>query len=395
MSVIDFGKLAKHMNISEEAGMLLSKSEQEIYANLNLKWNGKLIQADTYVVIHSTVRGPAKGGIRMSMGVSLEETKRLAELMTYKCALARIPFGGGKSGIKIDPNVLTPDARREFISEYVHVLGSYMHNGTYVPAPDMGTTPSDMAAIYGCTHVPENVTGKPPRIGGLPGRKEATGYGVAHAAKLAAESLLGKKIENTTIAIQGFGNVGSWAARFLHEWGAKIVAISDITGAVYMESGLPISDIGESKTVACTSLPSIDPNEILLLPVDILIPAALEDVITGEVAEKLKAKVIVEAANDPTTTEGNAILDKRGVHIVPDILANSGGVIASYIEWRKGKSGSLTEKSETYDVISKQISTAYNDVFEISKSKNIPLRLGSHIIAVDEVIQSMLDRGWI
>jgi glutamate dehydrogenase/leucine dehydrogenase len=149
------------------------------------------------------------------------------------------------------------------------------------------------------------------------------------------------------------------------------------------------------KTISETTLPSINPKELLLLPVDILIPAALEDVITGEVAENLKAKVIIEAANDPTTLEGNIILEKRGIPVVPDILANSGGVIASYIEWRKAKSGSLTDKSETYDVISKQISSAYKDVFDISKSKNIPLRLASHIIAVDEVIQSMLDRGWI
>ncbi|HEY3298268.1 MAG TPA: Glu/Leu/Phe/Val dehydrogenase, partial [Armatimonadota bacterium] len=367
MSVVDFNRVSQHIHIDGDAERLLRKSSQEGYAHLSLKWDGKLIEADTYVVLHNMSRGPAKGGIRMSLGVSLEETRRLAELMTYKCALARIPFGGGKSGICISPASLTSEARRALITEYVHVFSPYIKSGLYVPAPDMGTGAPDMATIYGYTHQPECVTGKPPRIGGLPGREEATGYGVATTVRNSVLDLLGKDISGVTVAVQGFGNVGRWTAKFLQEWGAKVVAVSDVTNAVYMDSGLPISDMMKFRELIESDLPKIDPKDVLLLPVDVLVPAAIEGVITEEVASAIKAKLVVEAANDPTTSAGDQILVDRGIPVIPDILANAGGVIASYVEWRQGKSGSLTDKSETYAVIDRQISRAYNDVSEFSK----------------------------
>ncbi len=395
MSVVDFDLVSKHLDIPHDAEQLLRKSEQEIYGNLNFKWGGQLIQADTYVVFHNTVRGPAKGGIRMAEDVSLEETRRLAELMTYKCALAKIPFGGGKSGIRISPKTLCPEARRDLINQYIHMFGHYLESGTYVPAPDMGTNPSDMATIYGDTHIPESVTGKPPRIGGLPGREEATGYGVACVTKQAVQDILGKGLENTTVAVQGFGNVGKWTARFLAEWGAKVVGLSDVSSAVFSDK--PIS----AEQIAATSSPSelgygiISRDELLLATVDVLVPAARGGVIDADVASRLQAKMIVEAANDPVTREGDAILCERGITVIPDILANSGGVIASYIEWRQAKSGSLTERSETYEVIAKQISRAYDSVAECAKRNGISYRLAAQVIAVDEVVQSMRDRGWI
>jgi glutamate dehydrogenase (NAD(P)+) len=395
MSVLDFSKISKHMELGRDAEYMLRKSGQEHYANLNLKWDGKLICADTYVVLHSQVRGPAKGGIRMSDKVTLEETRRLSELMTYKCALAKIPFGGGKSGICIDPATLTPESRRALIKEYVHVFGPIINNGSYVPAPDMGTTPYDMATIYGCTHIPECVTGKPPRIGGLPGRVEATGYGVASTAKMAIEEILGKAVSDTSVVVQGFGNVGRWTANFLHEWGARVIAISDITGAVYSEGGLPVDKMMSAKTLEELDLPRISADEILTLPADVVIPAAVEDAIDANVAANIKAKVVIEAANDPTTVEGQAILAERAIPVIPDILANSGGVIASYIEWRQAKSGSLTDKSETYNAILRQLSNAYADVSDVVRQKNITHRLAAQILAVEEVVQSMFDRGWI
>ncbi|HEY3298283.1 MAG TPA: Glu/Leu/Phe/Val dehydrogenase [Armatimonadota bacterium] len=395
MSVVDLELVSKYLDIEDGAIHLLSKSEQEIYANLNLNWGGKLIQADTFVVLHNTVRGPAKGGIRLSLGASLEETRRLAELMTYKCALAKIPFGGGKSGICIDPKTLTPEARRDLISEYCHVLQPYLTSGTYVPAPDMGTGPSDMATIYGYTHMLECVTGKPPRIGGLPGREEATGYGVAYATRMAAAKTLNKDVKGLTVAIQGFGNVGRWTARFLAKWGAKVVGVSDITAALHNENGLPIEDLFKLPTLDQSNLPTITGAELMLLPVDVFIPAACENVITAEVAAKIPAKLIIEAANDPTTREGDAILNDRGIFAIPDILANAGGVIASYIEWRQAKSGSLTERSETYAVIEKQLSRAFDQMVELVPAKKVSYRIAAQILAVDEVVQSMHDRGWI
>jgi len=395
MSVVDFNLVSKYSDISSMAIQLLSKSDQEHYANLNLKWDGKLIQADAYVVFHCMVRGPAKGGIRMADDVSLDETRRLAELMTYKCALARIPFGGGKSGICIDPKTLSPEARRTLISEYVHIFGVFLSNGTYVPAPDMGTGPSDMATIYGCTHIPESVTGKPPRIGGLPGREEATGYGVASIVKTAAQGILGKDLPGATVAVQGFGNVGKWTARFLADWGARVVAVSDASGAVFMEGGLPIAEMAGVKTLDEVNLPRIDREDLLTLPVDVLVPAAVGGVLTGDVASNVRAKLVVEAANDPTTTEGDKVLRERGISVVPDILANAGGVVASYIEWRQAKSGSLTDKLETYQAIEKQILGAYQSVVEVAERERISHRLAAHLLAVNEVVETMRDRGWI
>lgn len=395
MSVVDLEKVSKCMGLSPEARKLLSKSEQELYANLNLKWDGGLIQADAYIVQHCTVRGPAKGGIRMWPDVSLDETRRLAEIMTYKCALAGIPFGGGKSGISIDGSKLSHELRRALVSEYVHVFGPYLASGAYVPAPDMGTGPADMATIYGCNHVLESVTGKPPRIGGLPGREEATGYGVATATSRAVAEILNKDLTGITVAIQGFGNVGKWTAKFLKDWGAIVVGISDIGCAVYQDSGLPIDEMICVKELSETALGNIGHDDLLRLPVDVLIPAAVGGVIDGSLASEMKAKLIVEAANDPTTAEGDRILEERGIPAIPDMLANAGGVIASYIEWRQAKSGSLTDKTETYEVIDKQISNAYARMADLARSEKIGRRLAAQCLAVDEVAKSMQDRGWI
>lgn len=395
MSVVDFGLVSQYIDINPETVKLLSKSEMELYSNLSLKWDGHIIQADSYIVQHSSVRGPAKGGIRMWEDVSIEETRRLAELMTYKCALAKIPFGGGKSGIRIDGDTLSPEARRALLAEYVHVFGPYLNSGAYIPAPDMGTGPADMATIYGCTHILESVTGKPPRIGGLPGRAEATGYGVATTVKLAAADILGKDVKDLTVAIQGFGNVGRWTAIFLHEWGARVVAVSDVSKALYCESGVPIDKIKAVRSLGEVDIPEISRDDLLYLPVDVLVPAATGGVITGEVASRVKAKLIVEAANDPTTSEAEGVLHDRKIVTVPDILANSGGVIASYIEWRQAKSGSLTDKRETYEVIDRQISRSYKEVSEFAKSNKAAYRHAAWALAVDEVVQSMRDRGWV
>jgi len=395
MSVIDFSRVSKHLEVSSQAQEILTKSEQEAYAHITLKWDGQLIHADSYVVLHSSVRGPSKGGIRLASSVSLDETRRLAELMTYKCALAHLPFGGGKSGICIDPATLKPEARRALIEDYVHLFSPYISTGAYVPAPDLGTTPADMATIYGCTHRAESVTGKPYRIGGLPGREEATGFGVAHTVKMAAQDILGKDIEDLSVAVQGFGNVGKWTARFLSDWGARVVAISDVSTGIYQESGVNVSEIAGAHLLSETSLPRVNRDDVLTMPVDVLVPAAFGGVIDGELASKIPAKLIVEAANDPTLTEADTVLAERGIQVVPDILANSGGVIASYIEWRQAKSGSLTDRRETYNAIDKQITHAYEGVAEMAKSKDISLRLAAEVLAVDEVVQSMKDRGWI
>ena len=223
--MVNFNRLEKFIEIPPDAKILLTEPEKEVTLSLSLKVGpGKMLIYKGYLVYHNLVLGPAKGGVRFAPNVNLAETRTLAELMTYKCALMGIPFGGGKSAIAFDPKSISDFERRSIIKEYVHMIQSDLLSGIYIPAPDLGSTPSDMAIIYGETHKPESVTGKPPRLGGLPGRREATGRGVSTAACLACEEILGKSIKDAAVAIQGCGNVGSYTASFLFEKGAKVVA---------------------------------------------------------------------------------------------------------------------------------------------------------------------------
>lgn len=236
--------IGRYVQIPLEARKLLDVPERTITINLNFHAaDGSLVIGQAYVVYYNTCRGPAKGGIRFSSTVSLAETCLLAELMVWKTALTGIPFGGGKSGICIDPQQLSRQEKISALKEFVRVMRDDLQHGRYVPAPDMGTDESDMAVIFGETHVSESVTGKPVRVGGLPGRREATGHGTATSVCLAAEQLLNSKCEGLTVAIQGFGNVGSWAAYFAERMGMKVVAVSDVTTGLYSSEGLPISDL--------------------------------------------------------------------------------------------------------------------------------------------------------
>ncbi len=400
MSTVDFEKVKPHIDVPWEAERLLSKSEKEIRFSLNLLlYPDGLVEADAYVVYHNTARGPAKGGLRIWPTVTLEHTRDLAELMTWKTALVGIPFGGGKSGICLDPTKFPPANKTALIKEYVHMISGEIRSGSYVPAPDLGSTPSDMAVIYGETHLPESVTGKPPRVGGLPGREEATGYGVAHIAALSCEALLKQPLSGRRIAVQGFGNVGGWTCRFLAERGAAVVAVSDRTGGVHRENGLAIDELAahvqRAGGVAGFSGDAITNEELLAMDVDILIPAAVENVIDEHNAGAVSAKLIVEAANGPTTPAGEAVLETGGVPLVPDILANSGGVVASYVEWRQAKSGAMTKKEETYETIADQLGAAFERVREVCLSYHIPHRQGAWVCAVGEIIHTLRDRGWI
>ena len=400
MSNIDYGLLRKYTDISATAEQLLSRPEKETYFNLSLKIGpDKVIQADSYVVYFNTVRGPAKGGIRMAPDVTLDETRDLAERMLWKTALARIPFGGGKSGIAIDPKKLSRFEKTAVIKEYVHVMNLDLRYGVYVPAPDMGTDATDMAVIFGELHIPECVTGKPPRVGGLPGRREATGRGVSHAALLALEDALKKRPKGATAAVQGFGNVGSYAALFLHEAGVKVVAVSDLTGGRCSPKGLDIPALFTyaAKNGSLDGAPGkhISNEELLLSKVDVLAPCARENQITRDNARKVRAAAVVEGANGPTTAEADVILNERRIPVVPDILANGGGVIASYVEWRQAKSGSITDKDETFEVVEDRIGIAFEDMRRVAADKKVPFRTACQISAAEELVASLRDRDWI
>lgn len=401
MPSIDFDRLSEHVDVSESARMLLEHSERQVTLNLNIRSStGDLVMGDVYVVYHNTARGPAKGGIRISPTVTLEETVDLAERMVWKTALVKIPFGGGKSGIRIDATKLSLFERNEMIREYVHILESDLVGGAYIPAPDLGSGPSDMATIYGQTHILTSVTGKPPRVGGLPGRREATGRGVAHSVKVGLERIIKRDVRGATVAVQGFGNVGRWTSKFLADEGAKVVAVSDASGGFFNAKGLDVDSLKE-RTTENGHLPDdksgdrITNEELLALEVDVLVPAAVENVLTAESAPDVKAKLVVEGANGPTTREGGAALEDAGIPVVPDILANSGGVIASYIEWRNAKSGSITDRAEVFDAIERQIEQVFDEVLAFAKEKKISNRLAAECVAVEEVIGAMEDRGWI
>ncbi len=394
-------QMSSLIDIPSTAIDLLQRPEKEITMALNIRVNEKkLVQTTAYVCLYNTVRGPAKGGIRFHPHVNLLETRKLAELMVWKTALVGIPFGGGKTGVTIDPHEFTRTEKTIIVKELVHLIRHELNCGDYIPAPDMGTDAHDMATIFGETHLQECVTGKPPRVGGLPGREEATGRGVATVTRLLTEQL---KLDpkKTTVAIQGFGNVGSWTAFFLHSLGYKVVAINDIYAACYDPNGLNIPELKQayatngSNLSSVTSPQKIARDEIMELPVDILIPAAAGGVITSHNADKIKAKYIVEAANNPTTDEAERVLLDRGVTIMPDILANAGGVIASYVEWRKARSGSLTPREETYNVIDSVITDSFNEVVKIAHELKVPYRIAAEAKAVREVVCTMYDRGWM
>ena len=400
---IDFTKLKQFTEIPETAEMLLNRPEKESTFSVNLKVGpNKMLIYSGYLVYHNSVLGPAKGGVRFAANVTLAETRTLAELMTHKCALMGLPFGGGKSAIAFDPKSISEFERRTLIKEYAHMLRDELASGAYIPAPDLGSTPSDMAIIYGETHHPESVTGKPPRLGGLPGRREATGRGVSTTTSAACQTLLNKEVKDAAIAIQGCGNVGSYTASFLFEKGAKIIALSDISGGLYSPKGLPVPQIldfiRQGRLISeyeGNNLKKIDNEALLELPADILIPAAVEDVLTKENANKISAKLIIEAANGPTTPEADEIFGRKGISVIPDILANSGGVVASYVEWRNAKSGNQTSAQETYQLIDSKVESAFNEVLRLTKERKADFRNAAYILSVSELVAAMKERSWI
>jgi glutamate dehydrogenase/leucine dehydrogenase len=402
MALIPLDKMKQYMEISNAAEMLLTHPEKEIKFSLNLKIApNTIICHDAYVIYHNVVLGPAKGGIRFSPTVTVDETRKLAEIMTYKNALMRIPFGGGKSGVCIDPYALDDFRKVAVVKEFVHMIREELVAGHYVPAPDMGTTPTDMAVIYGELHKSECVTGKPVRIGGLPGRLEATGRGVSCATRLGIERILKRKVAGSKIAVQGFGNVGRWTAFFLSEMGAKVVAINDRGGSVYNRAGLNVIKLFDYAPTSRDSVSGFSGSEPISQPdffgmeVDVLIPAALENVLNSETAPKVRAKLIVEGANDPTSADGEKILKKNGIPILPDFFANAGGVVASYIEWRNAKSGNQTSKQEVFEFIDAKIETIFHEGFTIAKKMKAGYREAFSYIALNELIKAMEERAWL
>ena len=356
-----------------------------------------------YRVQHSTVLGPTKGGIRYDPEVSLGECAALASWMTWKCALLRLPYGGAKGGIRCDPLVLSlteiERLTRRFTSELLEVIGPHSD----IPAPDMATNAQTMAWMmdtYSMQRgyvVPEVVTGKPISIGGSVFRREATGAGVVMVTEQAC-TRLGWSIAGQRCIVQGFGNVGGVAASELHDKGAKVVAVSDISGGVRDEAGLDVPGlhayVAEHGSLAgYDRCDRVSNEELLELPCDILIVAAREDQITGANAAAIHARLIVEGANGPTTLEADAILHDRGILVVPDILANAGGVTVSYFEWVQDLQNNFWEEEEINERLKRKMVRAFREAHDQAHRHKVSMRMGAYCVAVDRVAEATKLRG--
>lgn len=365
--------------------------------------NGEIKVFEGYRVIHNDILGPSKGGIRYSPDVNLDEMKALAAWMTWKCAIMNIPFGGAKGGVRCDPTKLTSLQIEKITRRYTANLLEILGPDRDVPAPDMNTNEQIMAWIMDTysMHMKRTetavVTGKPLILGGSLGRKEATGRGCM-IVTLAAMERLGLKPKDTNVVVQGFGNVGSTTAKLLREQGCRIVAISDVSGGYFNKRGIDLEKAAEwvsmNRTLAGFQGGEQVTNEQLLeLDCDVLVPAAREDQITGRNAGKIKAKIICEGANGPTSAKADPILQDRGILVIPDILANAGGVTVSYFEWVQDRVGYFWSEERVNRRLEKMMKSAFTSVFETADRYKVSLRIGAYILAIDKVAATLKLRG--
>jgi glutamate dehydrogenase (NAD(P)+) len=389
-----------------DAGMrriLTSPARQIIFAIPFQRDSGEFEVYTGYRVQFSFARGPAKGGIRYHPGVTLDEVTALAFWMTWKCAVVDLPFGGGKGGVTCDPSTLSMNEieriTRRYAAELVEVVGPDKD----VPAPDVNTTPQIMAWFMDTysMHVRQNqpgvVTGKPLEIGGSKGRVEATGRGVTICA-LDQMSEIGIQPENATVAIQGFGNVGKYAAKLFEERGCRVVGISDVTGAYYNPQGIYVSGamahVGQFGTLeGFKGGDKITNAELLSSPCDVLVPAALEKVFTAETAAKVQARLIVEGANGPTTPEADRVFKEKGIVVIPDIMANAGGVTVSYFEWVQDRMGFFWKESEVNARLEEFLLANLHEIRAIGNARNATLRTAAYTLAIDRVVKALKMRG--
>ena len=406
------------LKVMDEAAQILGYSESDIeplkYPERELKVSVPVVMDDGstrvfegYRIQHSTSRGPAKGGIRFHPAVNNDEVKALAAWMTFKCAVVNIPYGGGKGGVVCDPHELSERELRAITRRFTAAIMPLIGPDQDIPAPDVGSNAAVMGWMMDtysmlkghCVH--GVVTGKPIELGGALGRNEATGRGVMFTTRNIMKKM-GMEMKGTDVAVQGMGNVGSITAKLLHQEGMKIVAVSDVSGGIYKKEGLDIPAIlaylGKDRKNLLSGyeedgMTRITNEELLELPVTVLVPAALENQINGTNADKIQAKLIVEAANGPTAAEADPILNEKGVVIVPDILSNAGGVVVSYFEWVQNiQSVSWTEE-EVNAKLERIMNNSFEAVYNIAQEKKVPLRTGAYLIAVDRVVKAKKARA--
>ncbi|HBK89073.1 MAG TPA: Glu/Leu/Phe/Val dehydrogenase [Cyclobacteriaceae bacterium] len=400
-----FQTASQILGLEEQIYNVLKVPARQVIVSLPVTMDdGSIRVFEGYRVIHSTILGPSKGGIRFDTHVNLDEVKALAAWMTWKCAVVDIPYGGAKGGVNCNPREMSAGEIERLMRAYTLAMIDIFGADKDIPAPDMGTGPREMAWLmdeYSRTQgmtVNAVVTGKPIVLGGSLGRTEATGRGVM-VATLAAMGKLKINPYNATCAVQGFGNVGMWAARLLEERGLKVVAISDISGAYYNESGIDIAkavqyrDGNKGSLEGYAEAQKIPGADLLTLPVEVLVPAATEDVITVSNAAKIQAKLIVEGANGPTSSKADSIIYDKGISVVPDILANAGGVTVSYFEWVQNRLGYKWTAERVNRRSDRIMKDAFDNVYRVAMEYKVSMRIAAYMVAIDKVAKTYKYRG--
>jgi glutamate dehydrogenase (NAD(P)+) len=397
---------AKKLNLEQGLYHYLKHPSKEItlYIPVGMD-NGTLEVFTGYRVLHSTVRGPGKGGIRFAPDVSLDEVRALATWMTWKCAVVNIPFGGAKGGVICNPQKMSKMELERLTRRYTAELANWLGPERDVPAPDVGTNEQTMAWVMDtyAMHLGQAttavVTGKPIELGGSAGRREATGRGVMMCCNRAIAKL-GIKKETCRVVIQGFGNVGSLAADLMHKAGYKIVGLADIAGGLYNENGFDVSQVIDwvyTQKRMLQDFPAggtkMTSREVLFQPCEIVIPAAIENQITEKNASQVQAKILCEGANGPTTSQADAIIDGKGIFTVPDILGNAGGVTVSYFEWVQDRQGFFWRESEVNERLLDVMDNAFDQVVRYAETHQVNNRIAAYMLAIDRVASALRLRG--
>ncbi len=406
VAVEQFERAADVIDLEPNIREVLRKPRRILSVNFPVRMDdGKIISFQGFRCQHNNALGPYKGGVRFHPGVTIEEVKALSMWMTWKCAVAGIPFGGAKGGVCVNPKELSHRELERLSRAFFSMISDIVGPERDIAAPDVYTNSQTMAWFMDeySKHEKRNmfavVTGKPIIIGGSLGRDTATGRGLSFVVAKAAEKL-GMKLERATAAVQGFGNVGSNSYKFVEELGVKVIAVSDSKGGIYQLEGIPYDELSQHKERkgSVTGFPGskeIGNDELLELDVDILIPAALEDQITEKNASRVKARLIAEGANGPATPEADDVLHKRGITVIPDILANAGGVSTSYLEWVQDMQHLYWPAEEVDSRLKEIMSKGFDQVWKAREEFDVDMRLGAYVYAIRKIAEAMKVRGWV
>jgi glutamate dehydrogenase (NAD(P)+) len=404
-----FEPAARKLQLADDLYEVLKRPDRELTVSVPVRReHGKIEVFTGYRVQHSIARGPYKGGIRYAPDVTLDEVRALAAWMTWKCAVVNVPFGGAKGGVICDPSKMTPKELEALTRRYTWAIADIIGPDRDVPAPDMNTNEQTMAWIMDTYSMQRGhvvmgvVTGKPVGLGGSEGRRTATGFGVEFVTRAALKHWNMGNPEKTSVAVQGSGNVGGVAAEQFHNLGYKVVALSDVSGGIYNKKGLDIPKVmahlrdpkNRSKTLKnCTLGDKVTNSELLELQCDVLVPAAKEDQITSDNAANIKARLIVEGANGPTSASADAILEKKGIVVIPDILANAGGVTVSYFEWVQDREGYFWDEDRVNRTLERTMVAAFNDVVRYQEKYDVTTRIAAYMLGVDRTAKYVQLRG--